>query len=52
MSMKAIGFKAPGEEDVLEVVELLKPVTGAEDVLVKVHGFAISHVRTSVFAAT
>lgn len=51
MSMKAIAFRAPGEEEVLEVVELPIPVTGADDVLVRVLGFAISHVRTLASAA-
>ena len=45
MSMKALAFRATGDEQVLELRQIARPLPGAEDVLIKVLAFAINPVR-------
>ncbi|MFC7400743.1 NADP-dependent oxidoreductase [Citricoccus sp. GCM10030269] len=45
--MRAIGFREPGEPDVLEVVELPDPTPGDGEVVIRVHAAAVNPTDTA-----
>lgn len=43
--MKTLAFTAPGDEQVFKLLQVPRPTHGDDDVLIKVHAFAINPVR-------